>query len=311
MQIHESIEAFNINSKTVVTIGTFDGVHLGHQQILKTLTEEAQRIKGESVLLTFHPHPRDILNSKNNRHIGLLQTLIEKQEKLEKYKLKHLVIQPFNKSFSTLLAKDFIEKVLVEKLHVNTIIIGYDHRFGYNREGDINLLKNYENQGKFKIIEINAVDIEEIKVSSTKIREALKEGNLEVANLLLNDPYVLGGVVVHGRKKGREIGFKTANIGLLNNKKIVPGNGVYFVHFNCFGKKYDGVCNIGIKPTFNENKAVSIEVHLLDFDKEIYAEEASIRFLKFHRKEKKFSNLEELKNQIKKDVTKARAFFKI
>lgn len=311
MQIHESIEAFNINSKTVVTIGTFDGVHLGHQQILKTLTEEAQRIKGESVLLTFHPHPRDILNSKNNRHIGLLQTLIEKQEKLEKHKLNHLIIQPFNKSFSTLLAKDFIEKVLVEKLHVNTIIIGYDHRFGYNREGDINLLKNYENQGKFKIIEINAVDIEEIKVSSTKIREALKEGNLEVANLLLNDPYVLGGVVVHGRKKGREIGFKTANIGQLNNKKIVPGNGVYFVDFNCFGKKYDGVCNIGTKPTFNENKAVSIEVHLLDFDKEIYAEEASIRFLKFHRKEKKFSNLEELKNQIRKDVTEARTFFNI
>lgn len=311
MQIHEGIETFNLIKKTVLTIGTFDGVHLGHQQILKKLTQEAKSINGESVLLTFHPHPRDIVEKKQTSQIGLLQTLVEKQEKLEKYNLDHLIIQPFDQKFSTLLAKDFIENILIKKLKVNTVIIGYDHRFGYNREGDISLLKTYESQGKFKIIEISAVDIEEIKVSSTKIRQALREGNLEVANLLLNEAYKLGGVVVHGRKKGREIGFKTANIGELTCKKIVPGNGVYFVYFYCFGKKYVGVCNVGVKPTFNEESSVSVEVHLLNFEGEIYAEKVSISFLKFHRSEQKFLNLEELKNQIKEDVKAAKVYFNL
>lgn len=311
MHIHHGVESFSVNRKTVLTIGTFDGVHLGHQQILKRLEQEAKINNGDSALLTFHPHPRDIVGKKQTNQIGLLQTLSEKQEKLEKYNLDHLIIQPFDQEFSTLLAKDFIENILIKKLKVHTVIIGYDHRFGYNREGDISLLKTYEYQGKFKIIEISAVDIEEIKVSSTKIRQALREGNLEVANLLLNETYKLGGVVVHGRKKGREIGFKTANIGELTCKKIVPGNGVYFVNFYCFGKKYVGVCNVGVKPTFDEESSVSVEVHLLNFEGEIYAEKVSISFLKFHRAEQKFLNLEELKNQIKEDVKAAKVYFNL
>ena len=309
MQIHNGIEEFCVKAKTALTIGTFDGVHLGHQQILQKLREEAQKINGESVLLTFHPHPRDIVATKKPIQTGYLQTLLEKQEKLENHCLDHLIIQPFDKSFSSLSATKFVEEFLINKLQVNTIIIGYDHKFGHNREGDIGLLQQYEKKGKFKIIEISAVDIEEIKVSSTKIRKALLEGDLEVANLLLNEPYLLSGEVVHGAKKGREIGFKTANIGHLNSKKLIPGFGVYFVRFYCSGKEYNGVCNVGVKPTFNTNTGVSVEVHILDFEKEIYLQEVSIRFLQFHRKERVFSDINELKTQISKDVQEARLYF--
>ena len=311
MQVFHGISSFHSEKKIALTIGTFDGVHLGHQGILNRLKHEALRINGEAVLLTFHPHPRAIVKGSKDEGVRLLQTIEEKSEKLKNSGIDKLIIQPFDQEFSKQTATFFVEEILINKLQTNVLIIGYDHRFGNAREGDIMLLRKYAQKGTFKVIEIDAVESQEINVSSTKIREAISEGEMELAGSLLNEPYFIQGKVVHGDKRGASLGFKTANIELLNTNKIVPKNGVYMVQVIYLGKTLYGLCNIGVKPTFGEGLNKSMEVHLLNFNQNIYGETLQICFFKKVRNEQPFPNKEALIRQINQDIEHAKSYFNL
>jgi riboflavin kinase/FMN adenylyltransferase len=287
-------------SNPVVTIGTFDGVHLGHQKILQTLLNEAHDIDGESVLLTFYPHPRMILYPESHG-MKLLQTQAEKMEKLSEYGLKNLIIYPFSFDFSRLTALEFVRDILVNKLHVRKIIIGYDHQFGKNREGNIQYLKDVADTYEFEVIEIPAQDIDEVNISSTKIREALLNGDVQRAAVFLGQPYVLSGKVVRGRALGRTIGFPTANIEVNSDLKLVPGIGVYAVEVHVERNVYRGMLNIGKRPTIVSTDDVHLEVHILDFQEDIYDKVITIRFMERVRDEQKFESVEALKEQLQKD----------
>jgi riboflavin kinase/FMN adenylyltransferase len=284
----------------VVTIGTFDGVHLGHQKILQTLLEEARSVDGESVLLTFYPHPRMVLFPESHG-MKLLQTQAEKMEKLAEYGLQNLIIYPFSFEFSRLTALEFVRDILVDKLHVRKIVIGYDHQFGKNREGNIDYLKDIAETYDFEVIEIPAQDIDEVNVSSTKIRDALLKGDVERAAIFLGQPYVLSGKVVRGRALGRTIGYPTANIDVNSNLKLVPGVGVYAVEVVIDGETYHGMLNIGKRPTIVSTDDVNLEVHILDFQDDIYDKTIAVRFLARVRDEQKFESVEALKEQLQKD----------
>ena len=283
-----------------MTIGTFDGVHLGHQKILQTLLDEAQRIDGESVLLTFYPHPRMILYPESHG-MKLLQTQAEKMEKLAEFGLENLIIYPFSFDFSRLTALEFVRDILVNKLHVRKIVIGYDHQFGKNREGNIQYLKDVADTFEFEVIEIPAQDIDEVNISSTKIREALLNGDVQRAAVFLGQPYVLSGKVVRGRALGRTIGFPTANIEVNSDLKLVPGIGVYAVEVHVECNAYRGMLNIGKRPTIVSTDDVHLEVHILDFQEDIYDKMITIRFVERVRVEQKFESVEALKQQLQKD----------
>ncbi len=300
MRIFNDLNAIAEISNPVVTIGTFDGVHLGHQKILQTLLDEAQRIDGESVLLTFYPHPRMILYPESHG-MKLLQTQAEKMEKLAEFGLENLIIYPFSFDFSRLTALEFVRDILVNKLHVRKIVIGYDHQFGKNREGNIQYLKDVADTFEFEVIEIPAQDIDEVNISSTKIREALLNGDVQRAAVFLGQPYVLSGKVVRGRALGRTIGFPTANIEVNSDLKLVPGIGVYAVEVHVEGNAYRGMLNIGKRPTIVSTDDVHLEVHILDFQEDIYDKMITIRFVERVRVEQKFESVEALKQQLQKD----------
>jgi riboflavin kinase/FMN adenylyltransferase len=284
----------------VVTIGTFDGVHLGHQKILQTLLDEAQRIDGESVLLTFYPHPRMILYPESHG-MKLLQTQAEKMEKLAEFGLQNLIIYPFSFDFSRLTALEFVRDILVNKLHVRKIVIGYDHQFGKNREGNIQYLKDIAETYEFEVIEIPAQDIDEVNISSTKIREALLKGDVKRAAVFLGQCYQLSGKVIRGRALGRTIGYPTANIEVNSDLKLVPGIGVYAVEVYVEGKTLRGMLNIGRRPTVVSTDNVNLEVHILDFQEDIYDKMITLRFMERVRDEQKFESVEALKEQLQKD----------
>jgi len=284
----------------VVTIGTFDGVHLGHQKILQTLLDEAQRIDGESVLLTFYPHPRMILYPESHG-MKLLQTQAEKMEKLAEFGLQNLIIYPFSFDFSRLTALEFVRDILVNKLHVRKIVIGYDHQFGKNREGNIQYLKDIAETYEFEVIEIPAQDIDEVNISSTKIREALLKGDVKRAAVFLGQCYQLSGKVIRGRALGRTIGYPTANIEVNSDLKLVPGIGVYAVEVYVEGKTLRGMLNIGRRPTVVSTDNVNLEVHILDFQEDIYDKVITLRFIEWIRDEQKFESVEALKQQLQKD----------
>lgn len=293
----------------VVTIGTFDGVHLGHQEILKTLNAEAEKCEGESVLLTFYPHPRMVLFPEQT-DLQLLQTQTEKLEKLASIGLQNVVIYPFSKEFADLSAERFVEEILIKGLQAKMVIIGYDHQFGHNREGNLAFLKQYAEKGFFELLEIPAEQIDEAYISSSKIRSAVLSGNMSVANSYLGAPFELTGTIVKGLKNGRKIGFPTANIRIDDQQKIIPATGVYAVEMNVAGTSCRGMMNVGWRPTIEEEKLErKIEVHLFDFQKEIYDEACQIRVLQFVRAEHKFPNLEALKVQIQRDEETVRAYF--
>ena len=300
MRIFNDLNTVAEISNPVVTIGTFDGVHLGHQKILQTLLNEAHDIDGESVLLTFYPHPRMILYPESHG-MKLLQTQAEKMEKLSEYGLKNLIIYPFSFDFSRLTALEFVRDILVNKLHVRKIIIGYDHQFGKNREGNIQYLKDVADTYEFEVIEIPAQDIDEVNISSTKIREALLNGDVQRAAVFLGQPYVLSGKVVRGRALGRTIGFPTANIEVNSDLKLVPGIGVYAVEVHVERNVYRGMLNIGKRPTIVSTDDVHLEVHILDFQEDIYDKVITIRFMERVRDEQKFESVEALKEQLQKD----------
>jgi riboflavin kinase/FMN adenylyltransferase len=292
MRIFNSIGRLPEFSNTVFTQGTFDGVHLGHQKILKRLKDESVKAGGESVLLTFWPHPRLFLFPDDNG-LKLLQTLEEKMDQLEKAGVDNVVVLPFTKEFSQMLPEDFIKDFLVNSLNIHTAIIGYDHRFGRNREGDINLLKSFEKPYNYKVLEIGPEDIDQITISSTKIRNSLLSGDVDTANAYLGRPYSFCGTVVHGKKLGKTIGYPTANLDINHPNKLIPANGVYAVQCKVEGQIYGGMMNIGNNPTV-AGKDFSIEVNIFDFSADIYGKVVEIFVIARIRDEKKFGNIEEL-----------------
>lgn len=299
MKIHLGTETIEDVKNAVVTSGTFDGVHMGHQKILSRLKEEAKRINGETVLITYWPHPRLVLKPWDNS-LQLLSTFPEKANLLEEFGIDHLVKIPFTKEFAQMTPEDYIRIVLHERIQTKKIIIGYDHRFGKDRSGGLDELHQYAEKYNYEVEEIPRQDIEEIGISSTKIRRALEVGDVSQANTFLGRNYSITGRVIHGDKIGRSLGFPTANISVKENYKLIPSDGIYAVRVCLDYTKYDGMLNIGNRPTIGgDNK--TIEVNIFDFDRDIYESEITIEFVDLIRKEIKFSSLDALKEQLKAD----------
>lgn len=298
MKVFQSYKEFHSSKKTIITIGTFDGVHIGHQSIIKKLTEHNGEY--ESVLMTFFPHPRMVLN--NQSEIKLLNTITEKSYLLEKAGLENLIIQPFDKDFAQLTALEFVRNILVDTLHIQKIIIGHDHRFGVNRSADIYDLIRFGNQFHFDVEQISAQEIKDVSVSSTKTRKALSEGQITLANQYLGYDYMLSGKVVHGKGLGKTIQFPTANIIIEEPYKLIPQNGVYAVYAFLNQQKIYGMMNIGTNPTVNGNEQ-SIEVHFLNFNQDLYGQTISVHLIERIRDEQKFNSIAELKIQLEKDKT--------
>jgi riboflavin kinase/FMN adenylyltransferase len=299
MRVYTNIEDFKDVKNPIVTTGTFDGVHLGHQKIISRITDLAKQHDGETVLLTFYPHPRMVLFPDDNE-LKLLSTQTEKIELLEKYGIDHLIIYPFTKEFSRLSSVEFVRNILVNQIKTQRLVIGYNHHFGRNREGSFEHLKEYGPLYGFEVEEIPAQDIDHIEISSTKIRNALQSGDVTTANNYLGHPYSLTGKVVHGKKLGRTIGYPTANIEVDDSYKLIPADGIYAVNVKHNNSIYSGMLSIGNNPTV-EGKGHSIEVNIFDFNKDIYDDEATIYFIKRLRDEVKFNGLDELKAQLLKD----------
>jgi riboflavin kinase / FMN adenylyltransferase len=298
LKIFHSINEFHSDKKTILTLGTFDGVHIGHAAILKKLTQNTADGKFESAVLTFFPHPRMVLQGKSD--LKLLNTINEKIDLLEKIGIENLIIHPFDANFSQLSAEEFVKNVLVEQLHIQKIIIGYDHRFGKNRTANIDDLTAFGLKYGFEVEQISAQEINDISISSTKIRTALEDGEINLANEYLGYSYFLSGTVVKGKQLGRTIGFPTANIELEEEYKLVPKNGVYIVAAEIDGKSVYGMMNIGFNPTVQGEKR-TIEVHFFDFDLDIYDRHIRVAILQRIRSEEKFESVEFLKIQLGKD----------
>jgi riboflavin kinase/FMN adenylyltransferase len=304
VKLYTNLDQFNAK-KPVVTIGTFDGVHLGHQKVILRLQEFAKQHNGETVIFTFHTHPRLVI-SPNESNLRLLTTLKEKINLFEKYGIDHLVIYTFDKNFSELSYSEFVEKILVEKIGTHCLVVGYDHKFGKNREGGYDYLKKCANKYKFEIERLDALLVDEDSVSSTKIRNALQNGEIEKANHYLGYQFTLHGTVVNGKQLGRKLGFPTANIEASDKFKIIPGYGVYAVKVELDDNDYNGMLNIGTRPTFNNNADNrSIEVNIFDFEGNIYGKEITLKFIGKIRDEQKFDTVEMLVSQLGKDKTAA------
>lgn len=306
MKKFSSITDFTCNKRVVATLGTFDGVHLGHREIIKKLVRSANESNAESLLLTFFPHPRMVL--KQDHGIFLLSTLDEKYELLKDLGLDNFIVQKFDIDFSNLSAEEFVKTVLVDKFNISKIIIGYDHRFGKNRTADINDLRFFGKKYGFEVEEISAQEIDDVSISSTKVRKALEEGNISLANEFLGYSYSFKGEVVHGKELGRTLGYPTANIKIDENYKLIPKNGVYIVESTIEGKNVKGMMSIGINPTF-ENHPYSIEINFLDWSGNLYGQTLKVRILKFIREEEKFSSLEDLVARLKEDEQITRQYF--
>jgi len=298
LKIFRSIQDFTTSGKTIVTLGTFDGVHKGHKSILEKLINNSKASGCESVVLTFFPHPRMVLQQDTD--IKLLNTIDEKAQLLEEYGVDNLIIHPFDHAFSRLTAEGFVKDILVDKLNISKIIIGHDHRFGRNRTADINDLIAYGNEYGFEVEQISAMEINEVSVSSTKIRNALNEGTIETANKFLGYPYFVTGKVVKGKQLGRTIGFPTANISIAEDYKLVPPHGVYVVSSIINDKLTYGMMSIGTNPTVG-GTSLSVEVYYFDLDKDLYGKELRVSIYYRMRDELKFASLQELKHQIEED----------
>ncbi len=299
MRIFDSLDLLPDFKPTVFTQGTFDGVHLGHQKILLQVKQAAEKINGESVLLTFWPHPRLLLFPEDN-DLKLLQTLEEKLQMIETCGIHNVVVVPFTKAFSNILPEDYIHEFLVNELNIHTAIIGYDHRFGRNREGDIHLLKANAEKFNYRVLEISPEDVNDITISSTKIRNALLEGDVKTANAYLGRPFNFYGRVVEGRKLGRELGYPTANLEIENPNKLIPQKGVYAVKGVVNNEIFGGMMNIGENPTIL-GKGFSIEVNFFDFNADIYGQVIDIQIVDRLRDELKFDNLDSLVQKLHAD----------
>jgi riboflavin kinase/FMN adenylyltransferase len=297
----QNTENFRIESPTIVTIGTFDGVHLGHQKILNRLRELKEKTGLNTVVLTFEPHPRKVLFPEQ-KDLKLLTLIDEKLDLLDNYGVDVAVVYPFSRAFSQLDPEYYIREILVKSLNVKHLVIGYDHKFGSGRKGDIQTLRQYAPQFGFEVEEISARDIDHIAVSSSKIRKALEEGNVERSSEFLGHRFTLHGTVVKGKQLGRELGYPTANIKLDGEEKIMPKMGVYFTEVIVEGRKYAGMMNIGTNPTTDRDNQIKPEVHIIDFNADIYGKKIQLNFIKRLRDEKKFANLTELKAALDNDL---------
>ncbi|HEY4877156.1 MAG TPA: bifunctional riboflavin kinase/FAD synthetase [Puia sp.] len=309
MNVHRNLERLPDFKNAVITIGTFDGVHTGHQKIIQQLKQEAEKINGETVIITFHPHPRKIVSSKE---IKLINTLQERIELLSEKKVDHLIIIPFTEIFSQQSPEEYVHDFLVKKFHPHTIIIGYDHRFGKNRAGDYHLLEKLSSEENYILKEIPVHVLNEISVSSTRIREAIASGDIKTANELLGYDFFFEGAVVVGNKLGRTIGYPTANLKIEDEEKLLPGDGVYAVDSSMVNGQWSidslftidhsrkGMMNIGFRPTI-DGKQKTIEVNIFNFDEDIYGKKLRIYVKQYLRGEQKFAGLNALKEQLAKD----------
>lgn len=289
----------------VITQGTFDGVHLGHQKVLKQVVALAKSKKTKSLLITYHPHPRLVIDP-NNHELRMLSSIEEKAMAVYELGVDYVLVLPFTQEFAQLSPRDFVESILVNQLHVDTIVIGYDHRFGKNRAGDFQHLLRLASEFHFQVQEIPASEIDAIAISSTRIRKALLNKQLTEANTLLGKPYILTGIVTEGQKIGRTIGFPTANLHIEDPYKLIPPNGVYAGYCVVDNQQFKMVCNIGYRPTV-QGQDLRIEAHLFDFNKNIYGQSISLFLVQYLRNEQKFDSLESLKTQILIDAQQAQS----
>lgn len=309
MRVYTNFDELGEIKNPVLTIGTFDGVHVGHQKIIERIKSEAEKIGGETVLFTFFPHPRLVLNPADNS-LRMIQTLEEKKANLERLGLDHLIIFPFTKEFANVAAEDFIRDFLVDKLHVKVIVVGYDHQFGRNRQGNLKFLQQYSEEFDYKVIELPAEEIDEVNVSSTKIRQAILSGDIETANAYLNESFSVTGKVVKGRQLGRTIGCPTANIEVSDPLKIIPAIGIYAVNVLLDnGEMYHGMMSIGKNPTVTDDQLIKLEVNLFDFEGDLYGRMITVHFLKYLRNELKFDSLDELIKQLDEDRKASMDYF--
>jgi riboflavin kinase/FMN adenylyltransferase len=304
MNIYRNIKALPEFKNAVITIGSFDGVHSGHQKILQRVKKLADEIDGESIVITFYPHPRNIVDSAD-KEISILNTLDEKIKLIENIGIKNLVVVPFSFEFSQQAPREYIENFIISCFHPRYIVIGYDHRFGLNRGGEISLFQEYEKQYNFTVIEIPKQEIDDMAISSSKIRKALQSGKIDDANLFLNHPYILTGKVVHGDKLGTKLGYPTANLQISEKDKLIPLEGVYAVKIDIENNFFEGMMYIGKRPTVTNQPNINIEINIFDFNQNIYDKNISIQILKFLRGDIKFNDLDELKEQLKVDEKNA------
>ncbi len=309
MQVHYDFSSLPAFRNAVVTIGTFDGVHLGHKSLLQRIAEIAKRVDGETVLLSFYPHPRMVLYPEDHR-ISLLTSPEEKIAELSKTALDHLVVHPFTSELSRLSAFDYVRDFLVKGINAHTVVVGHDHRFGRNREGDFKTLQELSDVFGFQVEEIPALEIDDIEISSTKIRSALERGDMEVATTFLGHPYSLSGKVIKNRQLGSTIGFPTANLQLGFQHKMIPANGVYVSHVQTPFGAFNGVTNIGIRPTMGDSDKVHIETHIFDFDNNLYDKAVTIELLFRLRDEMKFTSVDVLRSAIKTDCENAKQWLR-
>jgi len=312
MLVHHRTDNLPAFRNAVITIGTFDGVHKGHQLIIDQLKQEAAAINGETVIITFHPHPRKIIGGKSGK-LYLLTTLDERIRLLASAGIDHLVVVPFTDAFSAQDASAYISDFLVNLFHPHTIIIGYDHRFGKNRQGDYHLLEDMSVKYNYAVKEIDEQVLNEVTISSTRIREALTRGDIKTANAFLGYPYFFEGEVIHGDKRGRAIGYPTANLKVTDQDKLIPADGVYAVrvrmHDNHSKSIINGMMNIGFRPTVDGLNHM-IEINLFDFNQDIYGKKMEVSLVQRIRGEQKFSGLDALKAQLKKDQQDAMEFLR-
>lgn len=306
MKVYHKLSDFKALTHAVVTSGTFDGVHIGHQKILKSLNEVAAAKNGESVVMTFWPHPRMVV-SRDSQQLKLISTISEKIELIEQAGVNHLLVVPFTREFSELSAEKYIQEVLINTIGTKTMVIGYDHRFGKNREGGFDYLAANSPRFGISLHEIPRQEIEHLTISSTKVRNAVLDGNVKLAANLLGRNYEFTGIVAKGRQLGRQLGFPTANVQVKESYKLLPGNGVYAVRVKVRGKIKNGVMNVGNRPTV-EGIGKTQEVHIFNFDSDIYGEVVTVELVAYIRKEQKFSSLDELKHQINSDSETALRF---
>ncbi len=307
--LHQGLDNFKVN-KAIVTIGTFDGVHRGHYQILNQLKQKATEQGGESVVLTLWPHPRMIIQPFDNS-LQLLNSIEEKAALLEKAGIDHLVIYPFTPLFSKLSSCQFIKNILVDQIHIHQLVVGYDHRFGHDRQGDIHVLRQCAASYDFTVDKVAALAAEGINISSTKIRDALSNGNVTLANQYLNYTYRITGKVVHGEQLGRKLGYPTANVKLSASYKKLPKQGVYAVSVLINTEKHYGMLSIGVRPTINNRNKQSIEVHIFDFNQSIYEQEITIFFHQYIREELKLENLDQLVAHMQNDEKQVKHYFSL
>jgi len=309
MNIFRGLSALPEFTNSVITIGSYDGVHLGHQRILKRIQQLAEEINGVDIVITFHPHPREIVYPKD-KELSLITTLDEKLEYFRRYGVSNVVIVPFTIEFSHQSAQEYIESFLVNRFHPRYIVIGYDHRFGLNRSGDVHLLQLYGRDHDFEVFQIEEEEIKHLAISSTRIRSALFENNIELTNELLGHPYMIKGKVVTGNRLGHHIGFPTANVKISGTKKLLPQDGIFAATATVRGIEYKGMLYIGLRPSIEAATEHRAEIFLFDFDKQIYDEDITVEVYKFIRGDRKFATMENLKTAMMEDEKAVRSFFK-